>query len=61
MGTAKHMRISQCMSQHIMWLQLTLRIMASKDITYRDNMFIAHKNSFVNTFYPPKPLQGFLP
>ena len=35
---------------------------ASKAITYQDDMFIAHKNSLVNPFfYPPKPLQGFLP
>ena len=34
MGKAKHTRISQRMSQHIMQLKLALRIMASKGITY---------------------------
>ena len=62
MGRRKRMRISQRMSQHIMGLKLTLRIPASEVITYQDDMFIAHKNSLVNPFfYPPKPLQGFLP
>ena len=34
MGKAKHTRISQRMSQHIMQLKLPLRIMASKDLTH---------------------------
>ena len=51
MGKAKHTRISQRMSQHIMWLKLSLRILASEEITYQDDMFIAHMNSLVNTFF----------
>ncbi len=54
MGKAKHTRISQRMSQHIMWLKLSLGILASKEskeITYQDDMFIAHMNSLVNTFF----------
>ena len=51
MGKAKHTRISQRMSQHIMWLKLNLRILASEEITYQDDMFIAHMNPFVNTFF----------
>ena len=51
MGKANRTRISQRMSQHIMQLKLALRIMASKEITYQDDMLIAHKNSFVNPFF----------
>ena len=51
MGKAKRTRISQRMSQHIMWLKLSLRILASEEITYQDDMFIAHMNSLVNTFF----------
>ena len=56
MGKAKHTRISQRMSQHIMWLKLSLGILASEEITYQDDMFIAHMNSLVNTFFPSKRL-----
>ena len=34
MGKAKHTRISQRMSQHIMQLKLALRILASEEKTY---------------------------
>ena len=61
MGKAKRTRISQRASQHFMQLKLALRITASEKITYQDNMFIAYTRFLVNTFYPPKPLQGFLP
>ena len=56
MGRAKHTRISQRMSQHIMWLKLNLRILASEEITYQDDMFIAHMNSLVNSFFPSQCL-----
>ena len=51
MGTAKRIRISQRMSQHIMWLKLSLRILASEEITYQDDMFIAHEESLVNPLF----------
>ena len=51
MGKAKRTRISQRMSQHIMQLKLALRILASKGITYHDDMFIAHEDLLVNTFF----------
>ena len=60
MGKAKHTRISQRMSQHIMQLKLALRIMVSKGTTYQDDMFIAHKNSLVNFFfYRRSPCRDF--
>ena len=56
MGKAKHTRISQRMSQHIMWLKLSLGILASKEITYQDDMFIAHEDPLVNTFLSAEAL-----
>ena len=65
MGKAKRTRISQRMSQHIMQLKLALHIRFSAGLTYQDDMFITHRISLVNTFFPPfylpKPLQGFFP
>ena len=61
MGKAKRTRISQRMSQPIMQLKLVLRMKPSADNTYQDDMFIAYTRFLVTTFYPPKPLQGFLP
>ena len=53
MGKAKHTRISQRMSQHIIQLKFALRITTSERKTYqtyRDDMYISHPISFVNTF-----------
>ena len=50
MGKAKRTRIPQRMSQHIMQLKIALFIVASTGITYQDDMFIAHRSFFVNTF-----------
>ena len=50
MGKAKRTRIPQRMSQHIMQLKIALFIVASAGITYQDDMFIAHRSFFVNTF-----------
>ena len=60
MGKAKRTRISQRMSQHIMQLKLALRILASKGITYQDNMFIAHEGPLVNTFLSAEALAGIV-
>ena len=53
MGKAKHTRISQRMSQHIIQLKFALRITASEKTyqTYRDDVYISHPISFVNTFF----------
>ena len=61
MGTAKHTRISQRMSQHIMQMKLALRISTSESIqTYQVGMFIPQGILFVNTFLSAKPFAGVL-
>ena len=60
MGKAKRTRIPQRMSQHIMQLKIALFIVASAGITYQDNMFIAHRSFFVNTFLSVGLLFSFL-
>ena len=53
MGKAKHTRISQRMSQHIIQLKFALRITASEEKPIKPiNMicYISHPISFVNTF-----------
>ena len=53
MGKAKHTRISQRMSQHIIQLKFALRITASEEKPIKPIKmicYISHPISFVNTF-----------
>lgn len=58
MGMATRTRISKRVSQHIMLLQLTIRITASTVKSYQVDMFIAQRKTLVKAFLSAEALAG---